>query len=64
MAIRTSSRVLVIGLGRSGVAAARLAARDGAEVWATDLRSERELGRVLDELPPRTRRFPWLPVWG
>ncbi len=26
-------RVLVVGLGRSGLAAARLAAADGAEVW-------------------------------
>jgi len=48
---------LVIGLGRSGLAAARLAARDGNEVWVTDLRAERELRDVLGELPPRTRRF-------
>jgi UDP-N-acetylmuramoylalanine--D-glutamate ligase len=57
MADRDLSRVLVIGLGRSGVAAARLAARDDAEVWVTDLRVERELSSALAELPPRTRRF-------
>jgi UDP-N-acetylmuramoylalanine--D-glutamate ligase len=57
MAGRTLSRVLVIGLGRSGVAAARLAARDGAEVWVTDLRVERELSSALAELPRKTRRF-------
>jgi len=31
-------RVLVVGLGRSGLAAARLAAADGAEVWVIDRR--------------------------
>lgn len=50
-------RVLVVGLGRSGVAAARLAARDGAEVWATDRRHEHDLATELDALPPGTRRF-------
>jgi UDP-N-acetylmuramoylalanine--D-glutamate ligase len=51
------SRVLIVGLGRSGLAAARLADRDGSEVWVTDLRSERELQPALSELPPGTRRF-------
>lgn len=51
------SRVLVVGLGRSGLAAARLAAHDGSEVCATDLRSERDLGEVLRELPEGTRRY-------
>ena len=45
------SRVLVVGLGRSGVAAARLAAADGAEVVVTDHRSETELDDVLAQLP-------------
>jgi len=57
MAGRALSRVLVIGLGRSGVAAARLALRDDSEVWVTDLRVERELSSALAELPPQTRRF-------
>ncbi len=47
------SRVLVVGLGRSGLAAARLAAADGAEVWVTDLGTEDELG----DLPPGSRLF-------
>jgi UDP-N-acetylmuramoylalanine--D-glutamate ligase len=49
--------VLIVGIGRSGTAAAQLAARDGSEVWVTDLRDQRELAAALDELPPRTRRF-------
>jgi UDP-N-acetylmuramoylalanine--D-glutamate ligase len=43
--------VLVVGLGRSGIAAARLAAADGAEVVVTDRRTEDELGAALDRLP-------------
>ncbi|HPA80405.1 MAG TPA: UDP-N-acetylmuramoyl-L-alanine--D-glutamate ligase [Thermoanaerobaculales bacterium] len=50
-------RLLIVGLGRSGVAAARLADRDGAEVWVTDLRHEDELSAELAQLPPATRRF-------
>ncbi|MDI3256143.1 MAG: UDP-N-acetylmuramoyl-L-alanine--D-glutamate ligase [Kyrpidia sp.] len=41
------ARVLVVGLARSGAAAARLLARHGAEVTVTDRRSERELGEEL-----------------
>jgi len=37
-------RVLVVGLGRSGVAAARLAAGRGAQLVVTDRRPEEELG--------------------
>jgi len=51
------SRVLVVGLGRSGLAAARLAAADGAEVWGTDLRPETELSDVVAELPGGVRTF-------
>jgi UDP-N-acetylmuramoylalanine--D-glutamate ligase len=41
-------RILVVGLGSSGQAAARLAAAEGAEVWATDRRPAGELtGDVL-----------------
>jgi UDP-N-acetylmuramoylalanine--D-glutamate ligase len=50
-------RLLIVGLGRSGVAAARLADRDGAEVWVTDLRHEEELAAELAQLPPGSRRF-------
>jgi UDP-N-acetylmuramoylalanine--D-glutamate ligase len=51
------SRVLVVGLGRSGLAAARLAAADGAEVVVTDRRGGDELGSVLDRLPPAVTTF-------
>jgi UDP-N-acetylmuramoylalanine--D-glutamate ligase len=57
MVIEIPPRVLVVGLGRSGLAAARLAERDGAEVWVTDLRPERELAEALTGLPSRSRRF-------
>jgi len=50
-------RVLVIGLGRSGLAAARLASADGAEVWVTDRRSEAELAENLAGLPAGSRVF-------
>jgi len=52
-----SSRVLIVGLGRSGLAAARLAAVDGAEVWVTDLRPESELSDVTAKLPDGTLTF-------
>lgn len=42
---------LVIGLGRSGVAAARLAVEDGASVRVTDLRDAGELEQVVAGLP-------------
>ncbi|MCU0302619.1 MAG: UDP-N-acetylmuramoyl-L-alanine--D-glutamate ligase [Thermoanaerobaculales bacterium] len=45
------SRVLVVGLGRSGAAAARLAAADGAEVVVTDQRPPAELAAVVAALP-------------
>ena len=50
-------RVLIVGLGRSGLAAARLAAADGAEVWVTDHRPEDELAASLAELPAGSRVF-------
>jgi UDP-N-acetylmuramoylalanine--D-glutamate ligase len=50
-------RVLVIGLGSSGLAAARLASEDGAEVWVSDRRSEQELAAVVGRLPSRARTF-------
>lgn len=42
--------VLVVGLGRSGIAAAKLLAREGARVTATDRRSAAELAAVVEEL--------------
>jgi UDP-N-acetylmuramoylalanine--D-glutamate ligase len=45
------SRLLVVGLGSSGIAAARLAVADGAEVVVTDRRTEAELGDALVHLP-------------
>ncbi len=49
-----AARTLVVGLGQSGLAAARLASADGASVVVTDNRSEKELGAVLDGLPAGT----------
>jgi UDP-N-acetylmuramoylalanine--D-glutamate ligase len=43
-------RVLVVGLARSGVAAARFAAGRGARVVATDHKTEAELGETVAEL--------------
>lgn len=42
--------VLVIGLGKSGLAAARFLARRGADVAAADIRSREELGDAADAL--------------
>jgi UDP-N-acetylmuramoylalanine--D-glutamate ligase len=39
------NRVLVVGLGKSGLSAAQWLAREGAEVTVSDLKSEAELGR-------------------
>jgi UDP-N-acetylmuramoylalanine--D-glutamate ligase len=44
-------RVLVVGLGRSGVAAARLCAARGAAVTVTDRKRADELGAALSDLP-------------
>ena len=57
MVFEVPSRVLIVGLGRSGLAAARLAAYDGAEVWVTDARSEAELALETRELPTSVRSF-------
>jgi UDP-N-acetylmuramoylalanine--D-glutamate ligase len=43
-------KVLVVGLGRSGVAAARLLATEGAEVTVTDRRSQGELSEAIRQL--------------
>ena len=48
----TGQRVLVVGLARSGVAAARAALSLGAVVSVTDRRAATELAPALRELPP------------
>ena len=57
VAYEAASRVLVVGLGGSGLAAARLAAEDGSEVWVTDLRLEQEMADQVRDLPDGTRTF-------
>ncbi|HET8733004.1 MAG TPA: UDP-N-acetylmuramoyl-L-alanine--D-glutamate ligase [Anaeromyxobacteraceae bacterium] len=49
-------KVTVVGLARSGVAAARLCAREGAAVTVTDRRTEAELAGPLQALPGGVRR--------
>ncbi|HWV38457.1 MAG TPA: UDP-N-acetylmuramoyl-L-alanine--D-glutamate ligase [Vulgatibacter sp.] len=50
-------KVLVVGLARSGVAAARLLCREGAQVTATDLRPASALAGAVGELLPLGVRF-------
>lgn len=47
--------VLVVGLGRSGLAAARVCAGRGAHVTVTDRRDETVLAPALAQLPPGVR---------
>ncbi len=49
-------RVLVVGLGRSGVAAAQLCAARGARVTVTDSRAAGDLGPALAALPAGVAR--------
>ena len=49
-------RVLVVGLGRSGIAAAQLCAARGARVTVTDKRDAAALGAGLDGLPAGVAR--------
>jgi len=46
----SGKKVTVVGLARSGLAAARLCLREGAKVTVTDRRSEAELGEALASL--------------
>ncbi|MBI4828118.1 MAG: UDP-N-acetylmuramoyl-L-alanine--D-glutamate ligase [Nitrospinae bacterium] len=48
---------LVIGLARSGLAAARLLHSLGARVTVTDTKSEEQLGAIVRQLPVRVERF-------
>ena len=50
-------KVLVVGLARSGVAAAKLCAREGARVTATDSRPASALAKAVEELLPAGVRF-------
>lgn len=49
--ILADKNVLVVGLGRSGIAAARLCADHGAKVTVTDIRAASALGPLVDDLP-------------
>jgi UDP-N-acetylmuramoylalanine--D-glutamate ligase len=49
-------RVLVVGLGRSGVSSARLLARCGARVTVTDQKGEAQLGAAVAALPDGVAR--------
>jgi UDP-N-acetylmuramoylalanine--D-glutamate ligase len=49
-------RVLVVGAGRSGIAAAQLCARQGAQVTITDRQSADSLGQALAALPAEVTR--------
>jgi UDP-N-acetylmuramoylalanine--D-glutamate ligase len=49
-------KVLVVGLGRSGVAAARLCAARGAQVTVTDKQPAEALTAALAQLPPAAKR--------
>jgi UDP-N-acetylmuramoylalanine--D-glutamate ligase len=50
-------KILIVGLGRSGIAAARHAAQAGALVTAMDAKPESELGRALEALAGLPIRF-------
>ena len=49
-------KVLVVGLGRSGAAAARMCAARGARVTVTDVRDAEALGAVAADLPAEIAR--------
>ena len=45
-----NKRVIVLGMARSGVAAAKLLAKRGAVVTISDMKTEESFGGALDEL--------------
>jgi UDP-N-acetylmuramoylalanine--D-glutamate ligase len=49
-------KVLVVGLGRSGVAAAKLCVTEGAQVTVTDVKSSETLAPILTTLPTSITR--------
>ncbi len=50
-------KALIIGLARTGVAAARLLARMGARATVTDMKKESELARFTGELPENVKKI-------
>ena len=55
---RTGSVVAIIGLGKSGVAAARLLAREGVRVYASDASDHPYAGEAVEAL----KSVPWVDV--
>jgi UDP-N-acetylmuramoylalanine--D-glutamate ligase len=49
-------KITVVGLARSGLGAANLLASLGASVTVTDVKTEEELGDIVDRLAPSVRR--------
>ncbi|MEJ2685547.1 MAG: hypothetical protein P8Z71_14285, partial [Candidatus Sulfobium sp.] len=49
-------KITVVGLARSGLGAANLLASLGASVTVTDVKTEEELGDIVDRLGPSVRR--------
>lgn len=52
----TGARVIIVGLARSGVSAARLLVSMGASVTVTDTKSSAELAGFVKELPPGVKK--------
>jgi len=52
-----NKQITVVGVGRSGTAAAKLLVREGARVTLTDNKTDRELGYYLDQLKGTEMRF-------
>jgi len=53
----SGKKALIIGMARSGLAAARLLDRLGASLTVTDMKSESELAGIIEELPKSAARF-------
>ncbi|HEB72089.1 MAG TPA: UDP-N-acetylmuramoyl-L-alanine--D-glutamate ligase [Nitrospirae bacterium] len=57
MADYSGRKALIIGMARSGLAAARLLDRLGAKLAITDMKSESELAEIIEKLPKDAGRF-------
>ncbi len=57
MDVKHLQRILIVGAGSSGLAAARLAADQGVAVNLTDSGQESDLSALLPDLPSSTRTF-------
>ncbi|VAX22041.1 UDP-N-acetylmuramoylalanine--D-glutamate ligase [hydrothermal vent metagenome] len=53
----SGKKALIIGMARSGLAAARLLDRLGAKLAITDMKSESELADIIEKLPKDAGRF-------